>query len=1265
MQSFLAIHRVWLPWAVLCIGAALTLLVAALTKSDADATMRRELELIGEELVVMVETRLKVDAQVLRSAAAFFMGSTEVTRQEWQTFVERSELHRNLPGIQGVGFTLLIPPDRLAEHERAMRAEWLPDYGVWPAGERSIYSAVIYLEPFRGRNPRALGYDMLTEPARRAAAEQARDRNMAVLTRRIQLVQETDEDVQVGTLLLVPVYRQGLPISTVEERRAALEGWVYSAYRMTDLMQGILGSEDLLRGKHVHLAIHDGDQSGPETLLYDNLPTPDRDAEPAAMVDALELPAAVNGHHWTLVIARADSLPFTRAYPTLLLVLASGTFISLLLAALISALSKTRVELAARQQAERKLSEHQRELERRVVERTAELAATTASLQSANAEQQAVFDAATAGIVLVRDRRILRCNRMMERLFGYEPGEMLGRTTRTWYPDEATYVEVGQNIARALSQGGLHREDRELVRKDGSRFWGRMSAQAIDNQDLGKGLAGMIEDITEEQAAIAEMSRARALAEEMAQSKANFLANMSHEIRTPLNAIIGMAHLALKTELTPRQQDYLEKIQGSGKHLLGILNDILDFSKIDAGKLVVERIAFELAQVLDQTASLVAERAAAKGLEVLVSVDEAVPGRLLGDPLRIGQVLINYANNAVKFTEQGEIDIRVRLESREGDSVLLRFSVRDTGIGIVEEQRRRLFQSFQQADDSTTRKYGGTGLGLAIAKRLAELMGGAVGVESTPGEGSTFWFTARLVEAAEPATPLLPKLDLRGRRVLLVDDNENARLVIGDMLRGMTFVVTTVDSGAAALTELSRAEAAGRPFEVVLLDWQMPEMDGVATAVEIRRRWRSDLPILLMITAYGRDELVRVAQEVGIEDILPKPVNPSALFDTLMRLLGAAGELVKPPEDASAAALDLVALAGGRVLLVEDNDLNQEVAMALLQEGGLLVDLAPDGQVAVRKVREQAYDAVLMDMQMPVMDGLTAAREIRKLPDREDLPILAMTANAMASDRQRCIDAGMNDHIAKPIDPEELWGKLLLWMRPEAVKTQPTAAMASTETETKPEPEPELQAEAQTAAQSNLLQEAIPGLDVCVGLRHAMGKAALYLNLLARFSAGQADAPERIAADLVAGDRARAERRAHTLKGVAAQIGAEELRMVALQLEQAVRDRAAQERIEALLSQVAGRVAPLIAAIRARLPQQPSAAQAESTPDHSRWAELREQLAALLGDDDFASEQLLNENEALLRSVLGERFMPIAEAIHDYDFALALDRLRKTSHCAP
>ncbi|WP_296701731.1 CHASE domain-containing protein [Thiocapsa sp. UBA6158] len=1389
MQSFPAVHRSLLAWTALGIGLVLTLLAAGYTKSDVDRVNHRELRLIGDELVALVETRLKADAQILRSVAAFFTGSSEVTREEWRSFVERSELHRNLPGIQGVGFSLLIPPDRLAEHERSIRTEGFPEYRVWPPGERALYSAVVYLEPFSGLNLRAFGYDILTEPVRRAAAERARDQDINALTTKVQLVQEMGEDVQAGTLLFVPVYRQGLPTSTVEERRGALLGWVYSAYRMADLMQGILGPEELLSSHHIRLALYDGDRIAPDTLLYDSLDSPKATARAAGTAEAVKLPAELGGQRWTLVVSRAAVPSFVRAYPRVLLVAAGGAFISILLAALLYALLKARGELTARRLAEQALSESRRELERRVAERTAELAATTASLQSANAEQQAifdsatvgialarehailrcnramermfgyapgemigqstrhwyadeatfaefgqrlaaglreqgehcedmpmlrkdgspfwvriatrpidrhdlsqgvagtfqditeqraaieslrqaneeqraVFDAATAGIVLVRDRQLVRCNRMMERLFGYAPGEMLGQTTRSWYPDEATYVEVGQAIVTALSQTGLYREDRELVRKDGSRFWGRMSAQAVDSRDLSKGLAGMIEDITEERAAITEMERARALAEEAAQSKANFLANMSHEIRTPMNAIIGMTHLALKTELTPRQRDYLEKIQGSGKHLLGILNDILDFSKIDAGKLVVERIAFDLEQVLDQTASLVAERAAAKGLEVVVAVDEAVPGRLLGDPLRIGQVLINYANNAVKFTEQGEIDIQVGLEARAGEAVVLRFSVRDTGIGIAEEQRRRLFRSFQQADTSTTRKYGGAGLGLAIAKRLAELMGGEVGVESTPGQGSTFWFTARLVEAAEPAKPLLPKFDLRGRRVLLVDDNESARLVIGDMLRSMTFRVTTVDSGPAALTELSRAAAAGEPFEVVLLDWQMPDMDGVATAAEIRHRWQSDLPILLMITAYGRDELLQSAKEVGIDDILPKPVNPSALFDTLMRLFGASGNLGKQPGDASGIAPDLAALAGGRVLLVEDNDLNQEVATELLREGGLVVDLAANGSVAVQKVQEQAYDVVLMDMQMPVMDGLTATREIRKLPDRQDLPILAMTANAMASDRERCIDAGMNDHIAKPIDPEELWGKLLRWMRPATGKAPETAAEVSTDAETltgaKTGIKTGIKTGVQTPAPINLPLEGITGLDVAAGLRHAMGRDALYRNLLTRFVAGQADAPERIAADLAAGDWARAERTAHTLKGVAAQIGAEALRSLAEPLEQAIRERAAEERLQTLRSQIACLLAPLIAAISAKLQQQPPEEQVEPRLDTSGWPALCKRLAALLQADDFASEQLLNEHEALLRAVLGEQFPAIAEAIHDYDFALALERLRKT-----
>ena len=534
---------------------------------------------------------------------------------------------------------------------------------------------------------------------------------------------------------------------------------------------------------------------------------------------------------------------------------------------------------------------------------------------------------------------------------------------------------------------------------------------------------------------LSQLGESRALAVANSNAKSEFLSNMSHEIRTPMNAIIGLSYLALKTSLTPSQRDYLKRIQISSQHLLGIINDILDFSKIEAGKLSMERIEFEVEKVLDNVANLTSEKAGAKGLELVFEIDKAVPDHLIGDPLRLGQILINFANNAVKFTEVGEIGIHIRVSEETENEVLLHFDVKDTGLGITEEQKAQLFQSFQQADSSVTRRYGGTGLGLAISKKLAQMMGGEVGVESEFGKGSTFWFTAWLGKSAENRRVYVPDPDIRGRRALVVDDNEHARAVILDLLSGMTFDAKAVDSGISALEEMRRAAQDGAMYDLVFLDWQMPEMDGIETARRIAAMNLSPSPHLVIITAYGREELIREAESVGIEDVLIKPVSASILFDAAMHLLGANRKERRVAADEAPSRVERPSgLAGARILLVEDNDINQEVATELLETAGCEVSLARDGAEAVRKVREGPFDLVLMDVQMPVMDGIAATREIRALARFDTLPIIAMTANAMKEDQERCLAAGMDDYITKPIDPDAMFASLRRHLAGDAAK---------------------------------------------------------------------------------------------------------------------------------------------------------------------------------------------------------------------------------------
>ncbi len=1003
-----------------------------------------------------------------------------------------------------------------------------------------------------------------------------------------------------------------------------------------------------------------------------------------------------------------------------------------------------------------------------LIEDITEQRAASEALRLAASELQAVLEAASSGIVLLKDRTTVRCNQRMHEILGWPDGALVGQTTRVWYTDADEYRRVGELAYPDIWQGHTHSREQLMQRRDGRQIWTRMIGHAIDASDPARGSVWIIDDISAERAAAqalsqaseqlrvlfeaapvgmvhvrgdhfvtvnrrftelfgyaheevtrlddwwqraypepqyrasvmrtwaeaveqarqgdgkvqpqeyrvrckdgrelnlliggqlledgmivtltdisrlkqteAELKLAKEAAEEAARAKSDFLANMSHEIRTPMNAVIGMTQLALKADPPPRVHDYLRKIQSSSQLLLGVINDILDFSKIEAEKMQLEHSGFELGQLLDDVTALLAEKASGKELELIVSAAADVPLGLVGDPLRLQQVLLNLANNAVKFTERGEVEIRVRLQQLLSDGVELRFEVRDTGIGISPEQRARLFQSFQQADSSTTRRYGGTGLGLAIAKRLVELMGGQIGVDSTPGQGSTFWFTARLgLDAAQPPHERsIPA----GLRVLLVDDNEQAREVISELITSLGSSPAATASGPEALAAIECADAAGQPFDVVLLDWKMPGMDGIEVAHEIRHHALRQAPLLLMVTAYDRDEAMPQAREAGISEVLTKPVSPSALLDALMRQAGGRGQPVSQvPTDALRESAEL---AGARALLVEDNELNQEVALEFLRMLGLVVDLAPDGAVAVQKVQQQRYDVVLMDMQMPVMDGLSATRAIRELPGLQELPILAMTANAMAQDRERCLEAGMNDHIAKPIDVQDLVDKLRRWVRPDPGR-QPAGRPAS----------PAAPADVPEPGWISALAD-VDGLDARLGLSQVLGREALYRDVLARFVASQRGQAAAIAQALQAGRRDEAQRLAHTLKGLAAQIGALPLREQAAQLETALRDGTPDP--APLLAGLAAALPALIEAIAARLPQAP-APQAATSHDPARWQALRERLLGLLRQDDTACIELLDEQRELARAALGPKFQVLADAIEGFDFAAALALLEST-----
>lgn len=955
---------------------------------------------------------------------------------DMQTYTSVRDYKLEFPGARGFGLITKLEPEQTPAFLARMAAE-RPDYPFQikqlTPHQNSLF-VITYIEPEQD-NRQAVGLDIGSEMMRRKAALDSAKYNEVQLTAPITLVQ-ANKQTQQGFLILMPVYTSHEVSDIPEQRLNQLFGWSYAPILINEVLSTVSGL-----GNDVSLRITDITDQAPIEFFQRG------DIESYAPEAQQQKQLLLFGRQWQLTLAPTQRFIANLNLPSgnslfvevmaLSVLLTLGIYLLQLLLMRRAQLIKHKQELA--QIAEQTLLQANAELEQQVERRTAEISRV-------NALQRSILSGAGYAIIATDiNGTITAFNPAAEQLLGYRTEEVVYKQTPAIFhlPEEVeryaaklttelgTEVNVGFDTFVAKARLGKPDNNRwTYLTKAGDKVQVKLNVSALtDEQGQLVGFLGIAFDLTEQLKHEAELAKAKEQAELASRAKSDFLANMSHEIRTPMNAILGLLQLVANTDLDKRQADYIDKTQRAATSLLTLLNDILDFSKVEAGKLELDPHPFNLALMLQDLGLILSSSSEQKELEVLYNIAADVPEHLLGDSFRIKQVLLNLAGNAIKFTEKGEVVISIHTQPLQDGQLRLCCSVSDTGIGMTKEQQQALFTGFHQAESSISRRFGGTGLGLAISKRLVNLMGGNIQVTSEPGRGSTFSFDI-VLHTAEPesvsAAQRLPA-GVTLLKVLIVDDNDSARVILQAMARSLGWQVSIAANAEDALLLLKKNQHSDSAYDVVFVDWRMPGMDGLALAQYIRESQGNKVPLVVMITAFGKEVLSEhaVAYDRYLDGFLIKPVTQHMMLKAVETLFQA--EAALPQADTKSQSEQ--PLQGLCLLLVEDNLTNQLVASELLQQQGATIQIASSGTEALTILQHNSpnVDLVLMDLQMPGMDGYETTRRIRQLPQYQQLPIVAMTANALPADKASCLAAGMQDHIAKPFALDEVIEKVLLY----------------------------------------------------------------------------------------------------------------------------------------------------------------------------------------------------------------------------------------------